>query len=238
MLEVSAGSAPRRRHQSPHPGMVATVFMLLFFAGLLPVTLLFADTHFPAPSQSPGEIAAYFRDNASRVSACAFLHFGAAIPLGIYTASMTSRLRFLGVRAAGVDIALFGGFTAALMVLLSAVAQWTLARPGISADETLTQALYYFTFAMGGPGYTVPLGLLMAGIAVPGLVLNLLPRYLAWAGLGLAAIGVLSVLCLLVPHALFLVPLTRFPAFVWLILAGFELGKMRAHRTRTPTLAL
>ncbi len=153
--------------------------MLLFFGGLLPVTLVFADTHFPAPNQTPEEIAAYFRDNASRVAICAFLHFGSAIPLGIYTASMTSRLRFLGVRAAGVDIALFGGFAAALMVLLSAVAQWTLARPGIAADDTLTQALYYLTFAMGGPGYTVPLGLLLAGIAVPGLLLNLLPRWLA-----------------------------------------------------------
>jgi hypothetical protein len=40
---------------------------------------------------------------------CAFLEFGAAIPLGIFTATMVSRLQFLGVRAAGAQIGFFGG---------------------------------------------------------------------------------------------------------------------------------
>lgn len=170
---------------------------------------------------------AYFRTHASRVTLCAFFQFGAAIPLGIYTATMTSRLRFLGVRAAGVDIALFGGLAASFMMLVSALAQWTLARPGIAEDGTLVQALYFLIFATGGPGYSVPLGLLCAGISVPGLLLGLLPRWVAVLGLALALIGELSALSLLVPQALFLIPLTRFPGFVWLIAAGL---KLPAHR--------
>jgi hypothetical protein len=230
---MSDTAAPRRAsHAGPNPGIVATVFTLLFLAGLVPVTLLVGDTHFPAPSQTPDEIAAYFREYPTKVEICAFLQFGAAVTLGIYTATMTSRLRFLGVRAAGVDIALFGGHAASLLMFVSALAQWTLVRPGIAGDGLLTQALYYLLFATGGPGYSVPLGLLIAGISVPALVLRLLPRSLALLGLALAIVGELSALCLVVPGALFLVPLTRFPGFAWLILAGFRLPR---RRTRGPT---
>jgi hypothetical protein len=164
------------RHAAPHPGWVASVFTALFLAGLVPVTLLVSETHFPSPLQSADEIMAYFRANAGRVAACAFFQFGAAIPLGIYTATMTSRLRFHGVRAAGVDIALFGGFAASFMTLVSALVQWVLARPGMASDGTLTQGLYYLIFATGGPGYSVPLGLLIAGISIPALFFRLLPR--------------------------------------------------------------
>ena len=164
----------RVRHAGPNPGAVASVFMVLFLASLVPVTLI--GTHFPSPLHAPEEIVAYFRLHAGRVAVCVFFQFGAAIPLGIYTATMTSRLRFHGARVAGVDIALFGGFAAAFMTLVSALILWVLARPGIATDGTLAQGLYYLIFATGGPGYSVPLGLLTAGISIPALVLDLLPR--------------------------------------------------------------
>jgi hypothetical protein len=44
-------------------------------------------------------------------------------------------------------------------------------------------------------------------------------------GLTLGVIGELSVFSLVIPSALFLIPLTRFPSFVWLIFAGFKLPK-------------
>lgn len=43
--------------------------------------------------------------------------------------------------------------------------------------EPLGNALYYLIFATGGPGYSVPLGLLCAGISVPALLMGLLPRW-------------------------------------------------------------
>jgi len=211
------------RHAGPNPGVVAIVFTILFLAGLVPVTLLMGNTHFPSPFQSPAEIVAYFREHAARVALCAFFQFGSAIPLGIYAATMTSRLRFLGVRAAGVDIALFGGFAASIITLASALGQWVLARPGIAADGNLAQALYFWIFATGGPGYTVSLGLLLAGISVPALLFRLVPKWVAVFGLALAVVGELSALSLVIPGALFLIPLTRFPGFVWLITAGFKL---------------
>jgi hypothetical protein len=59
--------------------------------------------------------------------------------------------------------------------------------------------------------------------------MRLLPKWLVVFGLALGAIGELSALSLVVPQALFLIPLTRFPGFIWLIAAGFALPKTIAN---------
>jgi hypothetical protein len=206
---------------------VAVVFTVLFLASLLPVTLLFSETHFPAPYQSPEEIVAYFRSESAKVRLCAFLQFGSSIPLGIFTATMVSRLRFQRASAAGVTIALFGGLGTSFFMGLSALVQWTIAQPGIAVNADLTRALYYLLFATGGVGYSVPIGLLFAGISVTAGFMRLLPRWLVVFGVLLGLVGELSSLSLVIPGALFLIPLTRFPGFVWLIAAGFSLPNSR-----------
>jgi len=62
-------------------------------------------------------------------------------------------------------------------------------------------------------------------VCIPAAFFKLLPKWLVAFGLVLAIIGELSVLSLVIPQALFLIPLTRFPGFVWLIAAGFALPK-------------
>jgi hypothetical protein len=210
-------------HRGPHPGIVACVFTALFIAGLVPVTLLAGETHFPAPQQPLDEVLAYFRSNAANVRLCAFLQFGSAVPLGIFTMTMVSRLRFHRISAAGPWIALFGGILATIAIFVSSLLAWVLSQPGIADDAGVTRALHLLAFATGGPGYSVPLGLLIAGIAVPAGFAGLLPRWLVAGGIALAAVGELSALQLMFPKLLFLIPLTRFPGFVWLILAGFKL---------------
>ena len=52
-------------------------------------------------------------------------------------------------------------------------------------------------------------------------------------GLAIGLLGQLSLLCLVVPQAIYLVPLSRFLGFAWLILSGFKLPKGRERgRTR------
>lgn len=80
-------------------------------------------------------------------------------------------------------------------------------------------------FSIGGVGFSVPMGLLVAGLSIPAAVMKLLPKWLIVFGLALAVIGELSALSLVIPQALFLIPLTRFPSFIWLIAAGFALPK-------------
>ena len=212
-------------HRGPNLGIVATIFTVLFLAGLYPVTMFGGKPYFPGPWESASTIATFFQLRPSAVLLCAFFHFGAAIALGIFTATVVSQLRFLGVRAAGAYIALFGGLATALNIAASASVLWVMARPGIAQDATLVQALYYLQYVFGGPGFSVPLGLLMAGVSIPSAFMKLLPKWLVVFGLFLAVCGELSWLNLVFPKTLFLIPLTRFPGFVWLIATGFLLPK-------------
>jgi hypothetical protein len=221
------------RHRAPQPGAVAVAFALLFLAGLTLVTNVFDSTHFPSPYQPVSEIEGYFATRMTRVAWCAALQFGSMIALGVYVATMTSRLRFHGLRVAGVDIALFGGMAACVMTMVATAGQWALSRPGVADNGPIARAIYNVVFAAGGPGYTVPLGLLCAGIAVPSLFSGLLSRRLAWAGIVLGGIGALSSLSLVIPGALPLVPLTRFPAFVWLAWVGFRIPAGRGDTAAT-----
>lgn len=210
-------------HPSPHLGALAIVFTVLFCVGLLPVTAFGGRPYFPGPWESAQTIAAFFQARPSVVVLCAFLQFGSAIPLGIFTASIVSRLEFFGVRSAGPRIADFGGLATTYMMMSNAAALWGIAHPGVALDIPLTVALYHLSFALGGPGYSVPFGLLMAGISVPLLFRPLVPRWIPILGLLLAVCGELSWLSLKFQQATFLIPLTRFPGFVWMIAVGFAL---------------
>src|SRR5712671_7189496 len=210
-------------HRGPHPGILAIVYTLLFNAGLYQVVSFTGGPHFPGPWESSEAITTYFQTYPKTVLICAFFQFGAAIPLGIFTATMVSRLQFLGVRAAGAHIALFGGLMTTFNIAISAFVLWVMAYPGIAQDPAVLRALYYLTFAVGGVGFSVPLGLLMAGLSIPAAFFKLLPKWLVVFGIVLAVMGELSALTLVIPNALFLIPLTRFSAFIWLIAAAFAL---------------
>jgi len=210
-------------HRGPHPGVVAIIYMLLFNAGLYQVISFSGGPHFPGPWESSDTIATYFQGHPKAVMICAFLQFGAAIPLGIFTATMVSRFRFLGVRAAGSSIALFGGLMTAFNMALTSLILWVMAYPGIAQEVGVLRALYYLGFAIGGVGFSVPMGLLIAGLSVPAAIMKLLPKWLIVSGFALGIIGELSAFNLVIPQVLFLIPLTRFPGFVWLIAAGFAL---------------
>ncbi len=222
------------RHAGPPLGIVATVFVLVFIAGLYPVTALGGSPVFPSPGDSIDVISAFFSARRGAVLFCAAMQFGAAIPLGVLTATAVSRLRFLGVRAAGTDIALFGGFATAINMLAAASVLWTMSYPGIAQEPGVLQALYRLQFALGGPGFSVPLGLLIAGVTITAGFNKLLPKWIVIFGVVVAAIGELSWLDILFPQALPLIPLTRFPGFVWLIAAGFSLPNTRERAKAEP----
>jgi len=137
---------------------------------------------------------------------------------------VVSRLQFLRVRAAGPWIALFGGMMTVINISIASMFLWVMAYPGVAQDGSILRAFYYLAFAFGGPGFSVPLGLLIAGVCIPATFLKLLPRWLIVFGLVLAVIGELSWFNLILPQALLLIPLTRFPGFIWLIATGFLLG--------------
>ena len=116
MPSAAETAAAVQRHPSPPLGVVAIAFTVVFCAGLYPVTMFGGMPYFPGPWEPAQTIVSFFKLRPTAALLCAFLQFGSAIPLGIFTATVVSRLRFLGVRAAGIHIALFGGFGLALFV--------------------------------------------------------------------------------------------------------------------------
>jgi hypothetical protein len=225
MNQQYSSASPSLSHPGPNLGVVATVFAVLFSVGLYPVTSLYASPSFPRPWDSANVIGNYFQSRSLSVLFCSFLHFGASIPLGIFAASVASRMRFLGTRAAGPYIALFGGLATSFNMAVSASALWVMAYPGMAQDAGVLRALFCLHFVLGGPGFSMPVGLLLAGISIPAGFMRLLPKWLVGLGLALALIGELSWLSMVFRSVLFLIPLTRFPAFAWLITAGFLLPK-------------
>jgi hypothetical protein len=219
--------AAKTRHYGPPLGIVAIVFTLLFNAGLYPVTMFGGKPYFPGPWESAEVIQAYFLARPMSASICAFFQFGSAISLGIFTAAITSQLRFLGAKGAAVYIALLGGLLTVCNIIASTFFMWTMAHPGIANDARLIDALYFMQYAFGGPGFSVALGLLLAGVSVTAGFMKMLPKWIVIFGIVLAVFGELSWLNLIFPKALFLVPLTRFPGFVWLIAAGFKLPRTK-----------
>jgi len=228
---MTDAAMPTARFRGPNTGIVATVFVLLFIAGLMPVTVFGGIPYFPGPAASVGEMVNFFSHRQAGVLLCVFFHFGSAIPLGIFTTTMIARLKFLGVRAAGLEIALFGGLAAAIGLVVGASFLWATTYPGIPENADLLQAIYRISFGIGGPGYAVPFGLLAAGISIPAWFSRLLPKWVVILGFFVAAVGILSWFEILSVRLLPLIPLTRFPGFVWIVAAGFTAGKRQKRVT-------
>lgn len=174
----------------------------------------------PLPYGPAAAVQQYVRAQPVAVQVIAVAVFGSSVPLAIYAATASARLRQLGVTAPGATIALVGGTLAAGALGLTGLVAWTLSRPDVSADASLVRALYYLVFLVGGAGHIVALGLLVAGMAVPSLILGLLPRSLAWAGLAIAGLSELTTLVLIWPVLGPILPVARVSALGWLVAAG------------------
>ncbi len=67
----------------------------------------------------------------------------------------------------------------------------------------------------------------VTGVSVSSGFAKLMPRWLVWLGLVVAAVAELSSSSLILPMAGILLPLARFPALVWMIGVGFSMPKSR-----------
>jgi hypothetical protein len=235
---MSNRSIPNERHRAgsggPHPGVLATVSLAIFLASLITSAVLTGGQTFVSPFTPADQVAAFFRQNIAAARLGGMLQFGSAVPLGIYAATVYARQLRLGVRVPGPAIGFFGGITAAIFLMFSGSVTWLLSRPEITTDATLTHAVSFLAFITGGVGFVVGLGLLVAGIAVPSLILRFMPRWLAWTGLVIAALSELSFLSMAVEPLQFLLPIGRFGGLLWLVAAGFLLPRNRAAANQEP----
>jgi hypothetical protein len=229
--EVLRSGPPSQR--GPSLLGLAVVSTALFAAGLILSAALGGVV--PSPFAHAATIRHYFRSHSDAAKASGILTFASSVPLAIYACTASSRLRRLGVTAPGATIALGGGLLSAAALSMSGLLLWTASRPAVRTDAALVRALHDLAFVTGGSAHVVFLGLLVAGIAVPGLILGLLPRRLAWAGLAIAALSEISTASLIWAPLAVLLPIARFPGLLWLIATGRLLPERHPHRAVSRT---
>lgn len=209
------------RQHGPHPGILATISLALTVAGIAVAGGMSGGDALASPYAH--DIVGRIAGNHDALRVLAFFQFGAAVPLGILTATLYARQVRFGIRVPGPVISLVGGIVATTSLLSAAFVTFVESRPEVTGDVALTHALAFLAFAAGGPGYAVGIGLLVAGVAVPALILRLVPRPLAALGLLIALLSELCWFGLLAEPMQYLVPVARFGGGLWLIAVGFLL---------------
>ena len=220
-------NAPARAAGGPNPGILGLVSLGLLVGSLISMAVLSGGGTIASPFGDTKTVAGFFADHGLAARFASMLQLGSSIPLGIYAATVYARQQRLGIRVPGPNIGLFGGTTAAILLAVSAIITWTQSQPIVSANPELTHTLAHLSFAAGGFAHVLGLGLLVAGIAVPALLLRLVPVWFAWVGLVVAILAELSFLTMVIEPLQFLIPIDRFGSLIWLVAAGFLLPKTR-----------
>src|SRR5277367_14793 len=214
-----------QRFPGPSLLLLTIVHIALFAANMVAAAVLRHGAPFVIPTAGSETVRAFFAESPAAVRVSSFFMFASAVPFGILTATAVMRLRFLGVRAAGSYIALFGGFAASGALALCGLFGWVLSLPDVTASTSVVRALSYLSFLFGGVTFAVGFGLLIAGIAVTCHFMRLLPRWLTIFGIVVAAAGELSALSLVWYPANFLIPINRYLGLIWLLIAAIQLSK-------------
>jgi hypothetical protein len=204
-----------RRHQGPPLLLLALIYVVLMVVGATQL-----GKSYGAPQN-----AAYVANFGGSIRFGTFCELSSAVLLGLFVAVTVSRLRFLGVRAAGELIALCGGVGATVMLMFSALSGWSMTRPGIAEADGAVRILQVLSFAGGGPGFVAPLGLFIAGVSVTAGLHRFIPRWLMWLGVCIAVACELATLTLLVWNAAYFIPVGRYVSVVWMIGVAVTLPK-------------
>ncbi|HVZ72591.1 MAG TPA: hypothetical protein VHJ20_09470 [Polyangia bacterium] len=213
-------------HSGPSLLFLAIVYIAVLGASV--VGALSIARGVPVPSTLAAE-ALYFTRHAAAVRWSAVLQLASSIPLGIFAATLASRLRFLGAMGAGPMIALFGGAAASIMTALAAIATGALARPEIgAASPAVVHVLHTLAEALGGPGFVVPFGLLVGGASIAGAAPGMLSRKLLVFGLVTTLLSELGAVALASSAAVPLVSMARLFGLVWMLWVGAQLPRSRA----------
>lgn len=207
--------------------LLVTIHLFLFAAGLVTAAVLRHGARFATPFASAEELRAFLGLSPTAVRVGNFFLFGSAIPFGIFAVTTVSRLRFMGVRAAGTNITLLGGFIATLALILSGSVGWILSVPEVLASAPALKALDFLAFLFGGMVFAVGFGLLAAGVSVTCHFMRLIPRWLVVFGMLMALTGELSSLSLIAYPANFFIPVTRYAGLIWMFAVAIALTKGR-----------
>ena len=212
----------RTRHGAPLPPPVIAYAVLTVAAAIVPALIA---GH--AAWTSDSALLDVYRHHHAAARAQALLTTAAAVPLAVSSAIFSDRIRAYGLNVPGRLITLTGGGVASALLATSGLISFALLGSHATDSLPLLQFGQRFATALGGTGFAAFIGLLVAGLAVTGLLGGVLPRPLAIVGIALAALAELTLLTILTDAANPLLPITRFGTVIWLIAAAFTLRPKR-----------
>src|ERR1700677_866432 len=166
------------RFRGPSLILLATVHILVFAAGLVAAATLRHGAPYVTPFAPAEQMRLFFAQSPVAVRVSNFFLFGSAIPFGIFAVTTVSRLRYMGVRAAGTNIALLGGLIATMALILSGIVGWILSVPAMWASPPVVKMVNFVILLRGGVVFSVVFALLAAGVSVTCSFTRLLPRWL------------------------------------------------------------
>jgi hypothetical protein len=218
MERYAASAQSSERHPGPNLLLLTLIYLVFLVLGAARVS-----ASFHIPLDSAGNAVAFVAANGRSITWGSFFELASAMPLCVFVAATTSRLRFLGVRAAGESIAFLGGIIATMMLMLSALSTWSLTRPGVAGAVGAVPALQALGFIGGGPGFVVPLGLFLAGVSLTAGIPRLVPRWVMWLGMVTAVACELASFTLINFTAGYFIPVGRFISIIWMIAVALTL---------------
>lgn len=162
----------------------------------------------PLPGTDADHLLEYFIVNAGVLTSVGMLQLGAAVALAAFVATATHCLEDVTDRAP-VAVALVGGSVAAAMMALSGLITAAGGASALHLDRPTVALLHQLSFFVGGVGFIVFLGLLIAGTAVAAWVAGLVPRWLGMGSVAVAAVAETSILSLAIEPLTLTIPLAR-----------------------------
>ena len=109
---------------------------------------------------------------------------------------------------------------------------WVLSQPGMANTFDTMRGYQLLGFIAGGAAHTAALGLLVAGIAVPSLMLGYLPKGWAIAGVIIGVVCEVCTLSMVLSPLSILIPVGRFSAMLWVIVAGALLPRRQSRQSQ------
>ncbi|GAA4986993.1 hypothetical protein GCM10025792_38620 [Pseudonocardia tropica] len=177
----------------------------------------------PRPDTPPAEVLALARAHAGAMGAGSAALLGSAIPLVVLAATAVRRVERAAPSAPGPLMALAGSVLAAASLSVAALAGWAGAVVAPYGDAVLAKLLAAVWFGAGGPGFVVPLGLVLLGLAIPVVAGGGAPRVIGWLGVVVGVCALATVLAPAAPVLYPLLPVGRFGGVVVLLALAFTL---------------
>ena len=225
--DVTPGARPVPGATSGYVSAIA--FLGLFVLGIL-LNSVFAKGLYPMPTVPAAETVQYRLDNPEvmRISGVVNVLAGvAAIWFAAWLAAVVGRRSPHG-QASWLTFA--GGAISGTFLILSGAMQWVVQRPDVLANEGLTQVVNSLIFVIGGVGVVLGYAGLVGVSSVVLLRARLIPTWLAVVGVVSGALSLVAAFGL-VPEGtelVYLIPLGRFPALLWIAFAvGFIVRRRR-----------